>query len=79
MPTRKQSSSEDLAPKQAAPGMVFPGKCHTLNSAQWERAVSGLGVFFKWKNAFCPQIEYFLQNIVVFARTSQVSTGNIES
>lgn len=41
--------AENLAPKRAAPGTVSPGKFCT-GAAQWEREVSGLGVF-KWRNA----------------------------
>lgn len=33
--------------------------------------------FLSCKMHFCPQIEYFLQNIVVFARMSQVSIGKV--
>lgn len=74
VPTGKLNSSENLAPKQAAPGAVSPGKFCT-GAAQWEREFSGLGFFLSSKMHFCPEIEYFLQNMVVFARTSQVSTG----
>lgn len=43
VPTRKINSSENLAPEQAAPGMVFPGECCTLTSAQ--ELLNGRGKF----------------------------------